>query len=206
VVDGDKESGSIWSLNNIEDQIASRQQLERAALNDPLTGVLNRKGFALKLSEAFLAPATTPTASVVMLDLDHFKPVNDLGGHAAGDAMLQAIVRVISSQVRSTDVVARMGGDEFAILLPRCDEVQALAVAEKIRHSVCELAMPWQGQTFQVGASIGVACRPQSYTDVEQWLAAADAACYEAKRGGRNLVRSAAEPLQMQVRDLARIH
>ncbi len=206
VIAGDRESGSIWSLNNIEEQIALRLQLERAALNDPLTGVLNRKGFALKLSEAFLAPASTPTASVVMLDLDHFKPVNDLGGHAAGDAMLQAIVRVISSQVRGTDVVARMGGDEFAILLPRCDEVQALAVAEKIRHSVCELAMPWQGQTFQVGASIGVACRPKSYTDVEQWLAAADAACYEAKRGGRNLVRSAVAPLEVKVRDPARIH
>jgi diguanylate cyclase (GGDEF)-like protein/PAS domain S-box-containing protein len=206
VVAGDPAAGSIWSLNNIEEQVASRLQLERAALNDPLTGVLNRKGFALKLSEIFFAPAHAPSASVVMLDLDHFKPVNDLGGHAAGDAMLQAIARVIASNVRGTDVVARLGGDEFAILLPGCDQVQAMAVAEKVRQSVCELVLPWEDRTFQVGASIGVACRPRLYAGVEQWLAAADAACYEAKRGGRNLVRTAAEPLQPQPIDSVRMH
>jgi diguanylate cyclase (GGDEF)-like protein len=194
VVSGDPESGSIWSLYNIDDQVSSRRQLEHAALHDPLTGAFNRKGFAIQLTEVFYGTAAARPASVVMLDLDHFKPINDLGGHAAGDAMLQAVARVITSQVRASDTFARLGGDEFAVLLPNCDLAQALVVAEKIRHGVASLVLNWDGRDFSVGTSLGVASLHSSFTGVEQWLAAADAACYEAKRGGRNGVRMAAAP------------
>jgi diguanylate cyclase (GGDEF)-like protein/PAS domain S-box-containing protein len=194
VVSGDPESGSIWSLYNIDDQVFSRRQLEHAALHDPLTGAFNRKGFAIQLTEVFYGTAAAQPASVVMLDLDHFKPINDLGGHAAGDAMLQAVARVITSQVRASDTFARLGGDEFAVLLPNCDLAQAMVVAEKIRHGVASLVLNWEGHDFSVGTSLGVASLHSSFTGVEQWLAAADAACYEAKRSGRNGVRMATAP------------
>jgi diguanylate cyclase (GGDEF)-like protein/PAS domain S-box-containing protein len=194
VVSGDPDSGSIWSLYNIDDQVSSRRQLEHAALHDPLTGAFNRKGFAIQLTEIFYGAAASQPASVVMLDLDHFKPVNDLGGHAAGDAMLQAVARTITSQVRGTDTFARLGGDEFAVLLPNCDLPQAMVVAEKIRHGIASLVLNWEGREFSVGTSLGVASLHTTFTGVEQWLAAADSACYDAKRAGRNVVRVALEP------------
>jgi diguanylate cyclase (GGDEF)-like protein len=194
VVCGEPESGSIWSLYNIDDQVSSRRQLEHAALHDPLTGAFNRKGFAIQLTEVFYGAAASQPASVVMLDLDHFKPVNDLGGHAAGDAMLQEVARVVTSHVRATDSFARLGGDEFAVLLPNCDMPQAMVVAEKIRQGVASLVLAWEGREFSVGTSLGVSSLHSTFTGVEQWLAAADAACYEAKRSGRNVVRMASEP------------
>jgi diguanylate cyclase (GGDEF)-like protein len=124
-----------------------------------------------------------------MLDLDHFKPVNDQGGHAAGDAMLKAIAAVVVRQVRGSDVVARLGGDEFAILLPMCDPVQAMAVVDKVHSGIGAVVLDWGDKRFNVGASLGVAGLSMAQGSVDDWLAAADAACYEAKRAGRNVVR-----------------
>jgi diguanylate cyclase (GGDEF)-like protein/PAS domain S-box-containing protein len=191
VVSGDADAGAIWSLYNIDEQISSRQLLERAALHDGLTGCLNRVGLAVRLAEAFFDPTPALTASVILLDLDHFKAVNDLGGHAAGDAMLQAVAKILTAQVRANDPVARLGGDEFAVLLPNCAGAQALIVAEKIRQGIDALELEWEGRQFRVGCSLGVAERDSTHATVEQWLAAADAACYEAKGCGRNAVRGA---------------
>lgn len=211
VLPGHLDAGTIWSLYDISDQVSARDALERAALEDALTGVANRAGFERQLQSVFdrsAGPDAKP-AALVMIDLDHFKPINDNAGHAAGDAMLAAVAQAISAQVRASDLVARLGGDEFALLLPGCGANQALRIAEKVRVAVVEFALQWDGQVLQVGASLGVAVREGGQQQPADWLAAADAALYEAKRAGRNRVRgcgrlSGTEPRAAVVRLHAR--
>ena len=199
VVPGDPSAGTIWSISDITDRVIARRDLEHAAHHDPLTGVANRKAFDQALAAAALRAAPDRSMSVVMIDLDRFKPINDTAGHAAGDAMLREVARVVGRQVRDRDIVARLGGDEFAVLLDNCGHEQAGAVAEKVRQAICDIALPWEGRTLQLGASLGVAqWSPAAHARAADWLAAADAACYEAKRSGRNAVRGAARVLPLR--------
>lgn len=194
VVEGDPESGSIWSLYDIDEQVTARESLRQEALRDPLTGLANRKAFERELESRWERRVSTPGGSVLMIDLDHFKPVNDSGGHAAGDAMLKAVANAVSTNVRGTDLVARLGGDEFAVLLPDCHEEAARAIAEKIRRGIAEIALQWEDRTLRVGASIGVAELQPLHDRAADWLAAADAACYQVKAAGRGGVRGAGQP------------
>ena len=136
-------------------------------------------------------PRSLP-AAVVMIDLDHFKPINDRAGHAAGDAMLKAVAAAIVSRVRATDLVVRLGGDEFALLLERCPHDTALRIAENVRQAVAAIELNWEGQALRVGASLGVASLGAETLSADDWLAAADAACYAARPEGRGAVRAAA--------------
>ncbi|MDE2452094.1 MAG: diguanylate cyclase, partial [Burkholderiales bacterium] len=183
--------GSIWSLYDASEQIVHRHRLEHAAAHDALTGVLNRKGFEKVLATTFEGQPDTRPASVVMIDLDHFKPINDSAGHAAGDAMLRAVAQAMGASVRASDSVARLGGDEFALMLAGCNAERALAIAEKVRHAITQLSLDWEGRRLSVGASLGVAELGARHGGVAAWLAEADAACYAAKRGGRGAVRTA---------------
>jgi diguanylate cyclase (GGDEF)-like protein/PAS domain S-box-containing protein len=190
----DPAAGEIWTLNDVTEQRAEREQLEWSATHDVLTGLANRKAFEARLRRLFAGrPASLP-AALVMIDLDHFKPINDRAGHAAGDAMLRAVAGAIGARVRATDLVVRLGGDEFAVLLEHCEHDVALAVAEKLRQAVHGVALPWQGHTLRVGASLGVASLEADTASAEAWLEAADAACYAAKHGGRGAVRAAKQP------------
>ncbi len=191
------EAGTIWSVNDVSEQVAARRQLEHAAHHDALTGVVNRQGFELALQSLFDAQPGSRPASLVMIDLDHFKPINDTAGHAAGDAMLVAVAQAIASRVRATDVVVRLGGDEFALLLPHCPHERALGVAEKVREAITDLALTWEAHTLRVGASLGVAELGEHHESPAQWMAQADAACYEAKRHGRGRVRAARPELKV---------
>jgi len=128
----------------------------------------------------------------VFIDLDHFKPVNDRAGHGAGDLMLLAVAKAMTSRVRASDLVARMGGDEFALLLEGCSHDTALRIARNVRDGILQIEMPWDQGTLTVGASLGVASLTPQTHDTAQWLEAADAACYAAKNGGRGAVHSAA--------------
>lgn len=197
VAQGDAAAGTIWSINDVSDQIRARRQLEHAAHHDALTGVVNRQGFEHVLQALFDQQPLSRPAALVMLDLDHFKPINDTAGHAAGDAMLVAVAQAIASHVRATDVVVRLGGDEFAVLLPRCTHERAVAVAEKVREAITDLALTWEAHTLRVGASLGVCELAQHHESPAQWLAQADAACYEAKRLGRGRVRMARPVLRV---------
>ncbi|MEK8052440.1 diguanylate cyclase [Ideonella sp. DXS22W] len=193
----DSQAGTIWSVNDVSEQVHSRRQLEHAAMHDPLTGAMNRKGFERALSFEFAGQPASRPAAVVMIDLDHFKPINDTAGHAAGDAMLVAVAQAIGSRVRGSDTVARIGGDEFALLLPHCDHDRALVVAEKVRQAITDITLDWNGLPLRVGASLGVAELGAQHENVAQWLEQADAACYEAKRSGRGAVRSARGTLRV---------
>lgn len=175
-------------LDRMRRQIAD---LEARAERDPLTGVLNRRGFERELARALAYLDRYPaSARLVYLDLDRFKPVNDRHGHAAGDAVLVAVAATLTRHVRASDMVARLGGDEFAVLLWNLGDDDARAKAEALEAAVAAVAVPWQGASLSVGASAGVISlaagdRPD---DV---VARADAAMY-ARKGARR--RSARPP------------
>jgi len=164
-----------------------RQELQRRSVNDALTGILNRAGWN-QMAPAALSVADTDgqPVSLLYLDLDHFKLVNDRHGHAVGDAVLEHAARLIRDEVRGHDLVARMGGEEFTVLLTGSGASQALAVAERIRHNVEHGAGPVPGTLC-----VGVAHRLPGES-LAALTARADAALLVAKRGGRNRVETAA--------------
>ena len=191
----ERSAGTIWTINDIGEQVAERARLEWSATHDVLTGLANRKALDQRLQAVFEAMPRSVPAAIVMIDLDHFKPINDSAGHAAGDAVLKAVAAAIVSQVRASDLVVRIGGDEFALLLERCAPEVAMRIADNVRAAIAGLALPWQERVLRVGASVGVASLVAETRDAASWLADADAACYEAKASGRDTVRAAVRPM-----------
>jgi Amt family ammonium transporter len=125
---------------------------------------------------------------LLFLDLDRFKIVNDVCGHQAGDLLLQQISEIISIDIRATDVLSRLGGDEFGIILHDCTLEYALDLAERIKQSVAKYRFSWEKSLFSIGVSIGVSNIDKLTTDVEKIMSQADMACYSAKENGRNQV------------------
>ena len=125
---------------------------------------------------------------MLFLDLDEFKPINDTHGHEAGDRFLVEITASIGSRLRRGDVLARMGGDEFAILLVGCSHAQAENIASYLLDMIRDFTLLWNGHGLRVGVSIGVTCLDDSTTSAADAMRVADDACYEAKRSGRNRV------------------
>ena len=167
-----------------------KTELEYLATHDALTGLYNRREF-MRLAEMELARAARFPADVCMLmvDLDFFKKINDHYGHPAGDAVLEQVAALLSAGVRSTDVVARMGGEEFIVLLPNTVAEGALAAAEKLRGAIREQQLKIQNLLVPVTASIGVsAITKAQWGTVEGLYTAADQALYVAKHGGRDRV------------------
>jgi diguanylate cyclase (GGDEF)-like protein/excisionase family DNA binding protein len=177
------------ALQNAETHSA----VERRAQTDDLTGLLNHGTFREKL--AALVAADEPF-SLVMLDLDRFKRVNDRMGHQAGDRLLHEIARAIQSASRESDSVFRYGGDEFTVLLPRTDPSAAAHIADRVRCAVATVVGPgtrWRGRGWKVEASAGVASFPSDGTTADEVLLAADRACFVAKRDGGGRVADAAQ-------------
>ena len=166
-----------------------RLELLWRAQVDELTGLLNR--WALKRStmrEIQRCRRTKGALALVMMDLDGLKAVNDASGHGCGDVLLQAVGSVLQETVRAQDTVARMGGDEFCILLPDTELNEAVAVAERLREEVQELVIRYRGETVQVMASLGVASSTHCGLTWQGLLDHSDAALYRAKREGKNRV------------------
>lgn len=190
VSDDDLPSGTIWTIEDVSHSRKERDALAWAATHDTLTRVANRQSFEAILAEQLSERRRHESACALFIDLDGFKAVNDSAGHAAGDQLLKDVASIVRARIRADDVVARLGGDEFSVLLRRCTLESALDVAEGIRARVEAHTMQWDGMSFQVRASIGVVHIDAAFKDVASVIAAADAACYAAKRGGRNAVRS----------------
>ncbi|MBL0311358.1 MAG: GGDEF domain-containing protein [Holophagaceae bacterium] len=161
---------------------------EEASRTDSLTGLLNRRGF-LEATDGALTRSrrSRRPVSIVLSDLDHFKRVNDSFGHAACDAVLKAVADAIRSSLRSQDVAARWGGEEFILLLPDTGKEGAMHVAESTRAAVSELVINHDGSRIQVTLSLGVA-EHLADRSIEETVAQADAALYKAKEEGRNRV------------------
>jgi diguanylate cyclase (GGDEF)-like protein len=170
------------------------KQVEEKSRKDAKTGLFNSEGWHHRADrERSRAIRSKEGFGVLMVDLDHFKRVNDTYGHVAGDAVLKAVANAISKEVRDYDSVGRFGGEEFVVLLPGMTEADGVGVAERIRHAVTQLAVeaPVEGTTTVIrnlSASIGVSTFPSAGEDLEPLLLAADAALYQAKNTGRNRV------------------
>ena len=159
---------------------------QRDASTDGLTGLANRRLAEDRLqSERARAIRRREPLTVAMVDLDHFKHVNDTWGHAVGDLTLVMVAGALQEQVRAIDLAARFGGEEFLVILPGTEPEQAVAVMERIREHIRDLAIPAPGDTLRVTASVGLACLRPSET-VGELLARADAALYRAKALGRD--------------------
>lgn len=163
-------------------------QAEHATL-DSLTGVLNRRSIMTSAMDLERAKAPTAQLSLLMIDIDHFKSINDSFGHLAGDAAIRQVSDLLRTEVRASDLVGRYGGEEFLILMPETDATGAARVAEKLRSTIAARIV----QPVPITVSIGVATMGAEEHSLERTLARADAALYEAKQAGRNTVRVAAE-------------
>jgi len=162
---------------------------------DDLTNTLNRRGFAIVADRLFgQAIRYGRSVSVLAVDCDNLKDVNDAIGHEAGDRLLKFIVRGIQGQLRSTDVLARYGGDEFIVLLPETPAAGALDVAERIRDAVASSTLRVDGRDVATTVSIGAATYPEEGRTLDALLANADRAMYQAKLAGRNRVHGREKP------------
>ena len=191
---GDSDAGTIWIFTDITESRRHREQLSWSASHDELTGLVNRREFELRLGEEIGERADAEPAAALFIDLDRFKAVNDSLGHAAGDALLKNIAAILLGRARAHDTVARIGGDEFAVLLRGCDPRSAERIAASICSRVAEHRIETGGagpaHGLSVGASIGIVAIDATFATVKDVLMAADEACYEAKRAGRGTVRT----------------
>ena len=167
---------------------AEKERLAFQASHDWLTGIANRRAFEARL-QSELDGCSEGSLSLVLLDLDQFKNVNDSCGHLAGDRLLCQVARLLQQDRRPRDLVARLGGDEFGLILPQCSPYDAVDIAERLRRSLELFNFAWDDRCFAVTASIGVACIADGNTTLEEAMRQADAACYRAKEKGRNRVQ-----------------
>lgn len=165
----------------------SELELRRLATTDSLTGISTRRAFKEDAQKyVSLARRHRSQLSAITFDIDRFKTVNDTYGHAAGDAVLKAVTQAATETLRQSDLLGRLGGEEFALILPDADAAAAMAVAEKLRHAVLDLRFPGSRPPLTVSASFGVATFDPGQDDYDSLLLKADEALYEAKRTGRN--------------------
>ncbi|WP_367382534.1 PAS domain S-box protein [Stenotrophomonas cyclobalanopsidis] len=181
--------GAVWVLRDDTQQRAREREARHLAEIDPLTELGNRRGFEAHLQQAITrVERTGQAASLMFIDLDRFKPINDTWGHLAGDAVLWAVASVLRHGVRDSDIVARLGGDEFAVILSGCGPRRAARIGRELLHTLAALSIPWDSARLRIGASIGIAPLEAGMT-VDEAVASADAQCYRAKASGRNNVQ-----------------
>jgi len=186
------EFGNITNFVAIKENITERKktqlELERLAVTDPLTGLMNRRGFFAQAEAIFSRTPSPPRGalSMIMLDIDFFKRVNDKYGHLAGDEVLREVSRRIKDTLRPNDFLGRCGGEEFIIVLPRLSEEQAVIVAERLRASIAGKLVVFEGIKIDVTISLGVASKNEETHTLDELVRRADEMLYQAKNSGRN--------------------
>jgi diguanylate cyclase (GGDEF)-like protein len=164
-------------------------QLRLQAETDPLTGLVNRRRFSLELDVSYLRAKQTKSAlSMLMLDVDHFKNINDEFGHLAGDAVLCSLARLCENVIRETDVLCRYGGEEFAFLLPDSSRSQAMEVAKRLMTAVRGDRVQWEHHTLSYTVSIGIAELKATDKEGVDLLRRTDRHLYQAKADGRDTI------------------
>jgi diguanylate cyclase (GGDEF)-like protein len=180
-------ASAVWLTIDISDQKQLEQELKKLSDLDDLTGVCNRRYFLRTLeNEIEIARRRSQTLSLIFLDVDYFKRINDRYGHVQGDRALQHLTRTISKHLRNRDLFARIGGEEFAILCPSTSQQEALLLAERICRTVADAPMEIKNGCIPLTISLGVASLSDSDTAIGQLLRRADQALYQAKSDGRN--------------------
>lgn len=175
-------------LRDITESHYMAEQLTFQATHDALTGLINRQTFESRLEKAVAVSDSTNQSSLLYLDLDQFKVINDTCGHAAGDELLRQLSSQMQEVIGSQGMLARVGGDEFGALIEDCNPDRAKAIAEQLLNKIRNTRFHWQGQVFNVGLSIGLVHIQGLSENITQLFSAADAACYMAKEEGRNRV------------------
>jgi diguanylate cyclase (GGDEF)-like protein/PAS domain S-box-containing protein len=187
------DDGHVIQILGVSRDISERrryeEELNRLAITDPLTGVWDRRhGEELFTADLLEARRYGPAMSLLMLDIDHFKTINDTHGHQVGDRVLVELCERLTANLRTSDVLARWGGEEFVIVMRHCTLADAIPLADKIRHLIADTPFDDVGT---ITVSIGAAeLRPDD--DLASWLDRADKAMYQAKAAGRNNVRQEA--------------
>lgn len=179
--------GSVLVFKDLSQVHEMEQEVRHLVRHDTLTGLINRRAFEEEVGK-LLEANTGRRHALCFLDLDEFKLINDSCGHAAGDEFIRQVTSVLVGKVRSGDIVARMGGDEFGILLPDCDLEQARTLASSLADAVRRVRFSWEDRVYAVGVSIGLVPISAESESAEVVLKAADAACHVAKETGRNRI------------------
>jgi diguanylate cyclase (GGDEF)-like protein/PAS domain S-box-containing protein len=181
--------GAVVVFRDVTKERRLKHALSFQASHDALTGLINRREFDNRLTSALhSAREGAGPHALLYVDLDQFKVVNDTCGHTAGDRLLRDVTSLLQQQVRSADVIGRLGGDEFGILAQHCTLEQATRIAEQIRQAIHEYRFFWEQNSACIGASIGVVAITAQCESVASLMSAADIACYAAKDAGRNRV------------------
>lgn len=184
--------GMVVIFKDVSLQRGIEREMSFLASHDPLTGLRNRREFERQVRQIVTEARERERPAVMLfVDLDDFKSVNDSCGHLAGDELLRQLATLLSSLLRERDIIARVGGDEFGVLLPDCPTSAGQRVAEKLRAAVRAFRFEWSSRIFEVGASIGLVPITAASGGLRDLLAAADAALYLAKERGRNRVHIA---------------
>jgi diguanylate cyclase (GGDEF)-like protein len=184
--------GYLITLRDVTEQQTLMERLSHDAMHDALTGLLNRRGLDKELAQVSreLSQATVKSSfGLMILDLDNLKIVNDACGHAAGDRLIQDTARVLRDSCRTDDILARFGGDEFAIIIRDCDENKLLSLAKRFAASVKELEFAWDGRRYPTGASVGCVILDDANPDPVLALAHADSSLYLAKESAKGSVQ-----------------
>ncbi len=181
--------GAVLVFQDVTRARTLQKELAQLATHDALTGLRNRSAFEHALADHCAAAAAAGTVhALCFLDLDRFKIINDTAGHAAGDALLREVGRLIREQMRRNDLVARLGGDEFGVLLFDCDLDDGRVIAERLIDRIGRIRFAWDGRVYEVGASVGIARVDGETPLAADVMSRADVACYAAKAAGRNRV------------------
>lgn len=182
-------TGAVVLMRDVTEMRGIARQMTYQASHDPLTGLCNRREFERRLQESLEVARTGAQSHVLCyLDLDRFKAVNDTSGHVAGDNMLREVASLVKDAVRDSDTVARIGGDEFAMLLVGCPLDKAMQIAKDVSNAIRDFRFVWKDKIFSVGVSIGLVEIGRESGAIEDAMAAADSACYVAKSHGHGLV------------------
>ncbi|KQV54234.1 MULTISPECIES: EAL domain-containing protein [unclassified Duganella] len=182
--------GQVIVLHDASEARRHAAQLSYQATHDELTDIMNRREFERRLREllAALRQGGGGEHAVLYLDLDRFKIINDTSGHAAGDELIKQVSQLLQATLRERDIVGRLGGDEFGIMLTQCSHEDALRVAEKVRKAVVDLHFAWGVRSYRIGVSIGLVLLDSRSSSLKEVMKSADAACYMAKEKGRNRI------------------
>ena len=181
--------GAVVILHDVSTEREHAAQLTYQARHDSLTGLMNRREFERQLGALLTLPAADKNRRALMyVDLDRLKIVNDSGGHAAGDHLIRQLGALLKQHLRAGDVLARLAGDEFGVILNDCSPEQAAMVAEALRQLIFDTRFAWEGKSYATGLSIGLVTQVDQFTSLDEIMKVADAACFMAKEKGRNRI------------------